>query len=64
MQEFEVEYSKTYAQVILNFFWVVYMQCTNHPLNHPVFTVIQSLYMMPIMFKAPSDSYVSHLLCL
>ena len=24
MQEFEVDYTKKYAQLILNFFWVVY----------------------------------------
>ena len=25
LQEFEVEYAKKYAQMILNFFWVVYI---------------------------------------
>ena len=29
MQEFEVDYTKKYAQLIINFFWVVYKEMYN-----------------------------------
>ena len=42
LQEFEVEYTKKYAQLILNFFWVVYYKI--HYKNIPILIFNDSIY--------------------